>query len=183
MLKLNLQPFPQLPTERLMLRRLKEDDDNEIFLLRSNDDVNKFLGRPRISSIQEARQFIDKISKSIEGNESAYWAIATHDSEQLIGTICLWNFDRENHVAEIGYELMPAYQGRGLMQEAVQAVLGFGFNKLTLKRIDAFTHKDNRKSALLLEKFHFMRNLKIEESLDRNSPEKDLLVYSLKNEE
>ncbi len=183
MLKLNLRPFPQLSTEHLTLRQMNANDENEILLLRSDEDVNKFLGRPKISSIHEARQFIDKISKAIEEDQSAYWAIAQAGSERLIGTICLWNFDRENYIAEIGYELMPAYQGRGLMQEAVAAVTGFGFKELRLKRIDAFTHKDNRRSSLLLEKFHFGRNAHEEEKLDRDGPEKDMIVYSLVNSE
>lgn len=183
MLKLNLRPFPQLSTERLTLRELRMNDDNEIFLLRSNDEVNKFLGRPKISSLQESRQFIDKIGKGIENNESAYWAIAPAGSERLIGTICLWNFDRENYVGEIGYELMPSYQEKGLMREAVAAVVGFGFNKLRLTRIDAFTHKDNRRSSMLLEKFHFARNAREEGKLDRTGPDKDMIVYSLMRDE
>src|SRR5437868_13096004 len=119
MLNLNFTPFPNLITERLFLRQLKIEDANEIFTLRSSDEVNRFLDRPKATTIDEARQFINKINDGINKNESVYWAITFKNDSKLIGTICYWNISKENDRAEIGYELQPRYQGKGIMQEAI----------------------------------------------------------------
>lgn len=52
-----------------------------------------------------------------------------------------YNIDKETAVAEIGYELLPAHQGQGVMYEALQRVIAFGFNTLQLKQIKAEVNK------------------------------------------
>src|ERR1700739_2910268 len=99
-------PFPILETERLVLRQLDIGDENEIFQLRSDEGVNKFLDRPRANTLDDAKRFIEKIVKGINGNECLYWAITLKNEKKLVGTICLWNFSLENNSAEIGYELL-----------------------------------------------------------------------------
>src|SRR5579871_6749068 len=114
-------PFPNLKTERLIFRQLNADDKDEIFKLRSDESVNQFLDRPKANSIDDALQFIDKIDGFIKNGESIMWAIVLKDDPKLIGTICLWNFQNENTEAEIGYELLPEFQGKKIMQEAISA--------------------------------------------------------------
>src|SRR6185436_18378752 len=111
-------PFPRLITDRLVLRQLEMQDDGEIFFLRSDKTVNKFLASPIAKSIQDARDFIEKIVKSTSNNESVYLAITIKGNNKLIGTICIWNIEREENKAEIGYVLHPVYFGKGLMHEA-----------------------------------------------------------------
>ena len=120
-------PFPVLRTERLKLRQLRSSDDNEIFALRSNEAVNKYLDRKPGKSIDDAKNFIQAINENIQRNDSVYWAITFNDTDKLIGTICLFNFCNDNSKAEIGYELLPDFQGKGIMQEAVSEVIHFAF--------------------------------------------------------
>ncbi|MEO6550457.1 MAG: GNAT family N-acetyltransferase, partial [Ferruginibacter sp.] len=117
-------PFPVLKTDRLILRQLAITDDNEIFALRSDDSVNRYLDRRPSKSIEDAKSFIQAINEIIQKNDSIYWAISL--SGKLIGTICLFKFADDNSKAEIGYELLPIYQGKGFMQEAASKVLEFG---------------------------------------------------------
>ena len=84
----NFKPFPVLKTERLTLRQLASSDDNEIFALRSNENVNKYLDRKPSKSIDDAKTFIQTINKNIQKNDSIYWAISLNDTDKLIGTIC-----------------------------------------------------------------------------------------------
>lgn len=74
-----------------------------------------------------------------------------------VGTICLWNFSPENDSAEVGYELLPAFQGKGYMQEALAKVIEFGFEELALPALTACVHAENEASIRLLEKFDFER--------------------------
>ena len=156
MLHINFTPFPVITTQRLILRRLNIKDTKEIMMLRSDEQVNKFIDRPKSIDLTEAKQFIEKIDKGINNNEWIYWAITLKDDDTLIGTICLWNISIENDTAEIGYELHPDFQGKGIMKEAIQKIIEYGFNKMQLEIITAFTHPGNNRSTNLLLKYNFL---------------------------
>ena len=141
--KLNFTPFPVLGTERLILRCLEVSDDQELFKLRSIRRVNKYIVRPKQKNIKEIRAFISKISNGINNNEWIYWVITLNENPRLIGTICLWNFSEDKTVAEIGYELDPAFQGKGIMSEALKKIIEFAFRDIELISIEAYTHKEN----------------------------------------
>lgn len=132
------------------------DDRHEIFQLRSDENVNRFLGRAKSENIEEATEFIRKINEGVDKSQSMYWAVAFKNKFQLLGTICLWNFSHDDTVAEIGFELLPEFQGQGIMQEAIHCVIKFGFEKILLMRIEAETHGDNARSIKLLEKNNFI---------------------------
>ena len=148
--------FPVLKTERLTLRKLSINDDIAIFALRSDKQVNKYLDRQPADTIEDARKFIDKITEVVRQNESLYWAITMGDDDKLIGTICLFNFQAGEQI-EIGYELLPAFQLQGIMQEALSKVIAYAFDVLKLKSIEAHTHLENKSSTKLLEKHHFRK--------------------------
>jgi ribosomal-protein-alanine N-acetyltransferase len=162
--------FPILDTKRLLLRQLDDDDFQEIFALRSDNDVNRYITRKKATNIEEAKGFIKKIIE----NKSLYWAICFSDSKKLAGTICLFNFSEDGTVGEIGYELNPAYQKMGIMNEAMECIINYGFTEIGLTTIVANTHKDNNSSARLLKK----NNFRIDE--DRKDNEDiNYIVYSL----
>ncbi len=150
--------FSLLKTERLTLRQLKGSDDKEIFALRSDDRVNKYLDRKPSKSIDDAKNFIQTINENIQRNISIYWTITLKGTDKLIGTICLFDFSNDNLKAEIGYELLPNFQGKGLMQEAAFKVLEFGFQHIGLNSIEAYTHSENQSSTSLLEKLNFKKH-------------------------
>jgi ribosomal-protein-alanine N-acetyltransferase len=154
----NFTPFPVLNTERLTLRQLISSDDKEIFALRSDDNVNKYLGRKPGKSIDDAKHFIQTINENIQRNDSIYWAITLNGTDKLIGTICLFDFSNDNLKAEIGYELLPDFQGKGIMQEAASKVIKFGIQYIGLNSIEAYTHSKNEKSTRLLEKLNFKKH-------------------------
>jgi [ribosomal protein S5]-alanine N-acetyltransferase len=154
----NFTPFPVLKTKRLTLRQLVNSDANEIFTLRSDINVNKYIERKPSKSIDDARVFIQAITENIQKNNSIYWAITLGDSDKLIGTICLFGFTDNNLKAEIGYELLPNFQGKGIMQEAISKVIDFGIQFIELHFIEAYTHSENQGSTKLLEKFNFEKH-------------------------
>jgi [ribosomal protein S5]-alanine N-acetyltransferase len=171
----NFTPFPILKTKRLTLRQLTINDEHEIFTLRSDSEINKYLDRQLSKTIDDARNFINKVNENINKNEALYWAITFSDKNTLIGTICLFGFSDENDKCEIGYELLTNFQGQGIMKEAVEKVIDYAFNVIKVQKIEAFFHKDNQSSIKLLEKFSFR---------DSNEPDKtnpELITYYLKN--
>ena len=171
MLNGTFTPFPILTTERLTLRQLAITDEQEIFTLRSDSEINKYLDRQLSNTIDDARNFIDKITK----NNSLYWAITLSDKNILVGTICLFGFSDENYKCEIGYELLTNFQGQGIMKEAVEKVIDYAFNTIKVKKIEASLHRDNLSSIKLLEKFSFRNS----NEPDKTNP--DLICYHLTN--
>jgi|GEM_PF-120286 len=149
-------PFPGLKTERLHLRQLKPENEKQLFELRNNERVLEFIERPKANSMEDVRDFMNEINQGIADNKWLYWGISIKNDPKLIGTICLWNFNEKIAEAEIGYELHPNYQGKGIMQEAVGKIIHFGFEILKLESIRAFTHPKNNKSSKLLEKMGFV---------------------------
>src|SRR5262245_20313686 len=153
--RINFSPFPNLATDRLILRQLCDGDGDSIFMLRTNESVNEFIVRPKPENVDEARRFIQNINEGISRNRWIYWAICLQGDDALLGTVCLWNFSEDNSIAELGYELLPAFQGKGIMQEALKSIIMYAFEILKFEKLEAFTHKDNDGSTQLLLKNGF----------------------------
>jgi ribosomal-protein-alanine N-acetyltransferase len=148
-------PFPNLITDRLFLRDLRAEDAEEIFKLRSDASVNQFIERQQAVTMADAVEYIQKIQALAENNEVITWAITMIGEAKLIGAILYWHIVEEKHEAELGYELLPEYQGKGLMTEALKKVIEFGFEQLKLKTILAEPNRANVKSIKLLESLGF----------------------------
>jgi ribosomal-protein-alanine N-acetyltransferase len=173
MMNRNFTPFPILTTERLTLRQLSVDDKQNIFDLRSDTEINKYLNRAPSKTIDDAVNFIEKINDSIRNNNSIYWVISLTTTNTFVGTICLFDFSNENNSCEIGYELITKFQKQGIMKEAAQVVIGFVFQTLKFKKIVAFTHYENQNSTNLLLKLNFVKSLET----DKENP--DLTMFTL----
>ena len=179
MLTINFDPFPILSTERLLLRRIEESDVNEIFILRSDKRVMQFIERRSAKSIEEALLFIQNINDLIKNNDAIQWAIIFNNDPKLIGTICIWNISKEHHRGEIGYVLHTDAHGKGIMQEALKAVINFGFKILKLHSIEAGVNPDNIPSIKLLERNKFTREGYFKENIFFDGKFFDTVVYSL----
>lgn len=146
--------FPNLKTERLLLRVSSFKDIKTIFELRSNKEINKFVGTKRVENLNETKDFVAQCNQLFKEKTRIFWLIQYNN--EIIGSIVLHKISLTENYAEIGYKLKPKYQKKGLMSEAITAVIHFGFSKMDLKTIEAFTHKNNMASITLLNKFNFV---------------------------
>lgn len=147
--------FPTINTLRLSLRQLSLQDAEEVLFLRSDAEVNEFIKRQTPTKIQDAIDFVNKIELSYAKREALSWVISLKNDPKMVGSICLWNFSADRKTGEVGYDLHPSFQNKGIMTEALKEVLAFGFNRLDLEKIVAFTHRDNENSKNLLTKNGF----------------------------
>jgi ribosomal-protein-alanine N-acetyltransferase len=90
-----------------LLRSLQPTDANEVFALRSDDNVNKYIERKKATSIEDAYRFIEMIAKNVSNNETLLWAIELKQTHAFAGTVLLWNINKEKDEIELGYELLP----------------------------------------------------------------------------
>ena len=166
--------YPVLETERCILRMPEESDLHPIFKLRTDKDVNKYIDRPMPEHPDQALDFIKMIREGILAGKWFYWIISLKKNADLTGIICLYNFSEDKKTAETGYELLPEFQGKGIMKEAILTVIDFALKKTGVENIHAYSHKDNLQSKSLLRKTGFN-----EESEKTNPEDPDLIAYTL----
>ena len=161
-----LAHFKILKTERLILRQITPEDVEEIFELLTNKEVNKHYGRPRANKLEDACKYIQKILTAINNNELCYWGICMKGEQKIVGTVCLWNPRLDEKTIELGYELLPQFQRKGIMQEVLPQVIRFAFEELKFEKIDAWPNVENERSLKLLEKHKFQRDNEAEQKIN-----------------
>lgn len=179
MLDINFSPFPNLETERLLLRRIDSNDVNEIFVLRSDAETMKYIPRPLVENLGEAQAHIEMINDKIENNEGINWAITLKSNPKLIGIIGHYRIKPEHYRAEIGYMLHPDFHGKGYITEAIEKVVDFGFHQMKLHSIEAIVDPENVASAKVLEKNGFVKEAHLRENEYYNGKFLDTVIYSI----
>lgn len=179
MLEINFNPFKNLETERLLLRRVVATDVNEIMELRSNPETMKFIPRPLVKTKEEALEHIKMIEAKIVANEGINWAITIKGNPKLIGVIGHYRIQPENHRCEIGYMILPQYNGQGYVTEAIKVVLEYGFEVLNMHSIEAVIDPDNIASERVLQKNNFVKEAHILENELWDGKFWDTVIYSI----
>lgn len=154
-MNVNFPTFPTLETERLNLRQLSFADVQAIYELRSDHEIAKLTGREPATNIHDAKAYIQKIENLFNENACVFWAISYKGQSALIGALCFWNFDINKKSIEIGYELLPEFQKKGIMAESLEAIINFGFENIGADIITAFPSALNPSSVSILEKLNF----------------------------
>ena len=176
--------LPEIETTRLKIRLFKGTDVNDLYEYCSDEEVGKYISFPKYNSIEDAEKRIEKCLKRYEIIEKPIpWGIEYKEDKKLVGSIDFLTWDIENNIAEIGYVLNSKYWNKGIMTEALEAVIKFGFEKMDLNRIEICCDERNLASAKVMEK----NGLKLEGVLRAKKFVKgeyiNLKVYSiLKNE-
>lgn len=173
-------PFPTLKTERLILRQLEMYDSELIFEYQSKKENYMYTDMPIYTSIEEAENYITRMNSGIAENKWINWAIADIHSNKILGTICIWNISIEEQKAELGCALFPGNPGKGIMTEAFQPVVEFGFKTLGLKNLEAYTNSQNTKSIALCERNHFQKKSSFEETTSTGETV-TTVIYSRQN--
>ena len=179
MLQINFTPFHELETERLLLRRVVESDVNEVFALRSNAETMQYIPRPLVTSNEEALEHIRMIEDKIVADEGINWAITLKGNSKLLGIIGHYRIKPEHYRSEIGYMLLPDYQGKGIITEAIKAVVAYGFDQMKLHSIEAIIDPANTASAMVLEKNGFVKEAHLRENECYNGKFLDTVIYGL----
>jgi len=147
--------FPSLTTRRLYLRHILPGDAEALFAILSDDEAMEFYGNEPHQSLDETRELIRQIEGRYTRKEALRWGITLQGEDRLIGSCSLFHFNAGFTCAETGYELNRAFWGKGIMTEAMTAVLTFGFSELGLHRVEAIIEIANERSKGLLLKLGF----------------------------
>ena len=154
-------------------------DAPAIFTLHTDVEVQRYLSRELMKSPLDSRLFIEKIEKGIDQGRWFYWGIVFKEApENIIGTVCLWQFSEDGETAELGYDLLPSFQRKGIMTVTVAAILSFAKENTVLTEVQAMVRADNITSLSLLKKmnFSYTRNLSEEEKFAKEQGQ-EIRIY------
>jgi len=151
--------WPELRTERLLLRGWSAEDRVAFAAINSDPRVMESLGNPL--SREDSDAFADRIGAKFDQQGFGLWAVEVVDVAPFIGFVGLNvpAFDAPFMPAiEIGWRLDPAFWGCGYATEAARAVLEFGFDVVRLEEIVAFTAASNVRSRAVMERLGMTRD-------------------------
>lgn len=178
---INFNPFPVIETKNLLLRRMEYKDIHDIFQMRKEPKMNEYTDTKPDKSPEETKSYIEKMDRGVDENKWIIWAIEHKQSEKVIGSISIWNINTEQKSGELGYGIIPDYQGRSLMKEALLSVVDYGFNVLNLKVLEAYTEENNIKSTKLLECCKFGEVNRVDDQGYYSNRIYHMVVYRLEN--
>ena len=140
----------RLETDRLIIRAFTNTDAEDVLAFRSNADAMRYVPRPLQRSIEDAIEMIGMINNNINTNECIAWGVELKSTRKIIGSVSFHRIEKENSRAELGYMLHPDYWGKGIVTEAVKAILDYGFRELKFHSIEAIIDPENTASENVL---------------------------------
>lgn len=149
--------FPVLETDRLLLKQILLDDAKDLFIILSDDEVARYEYFYPLKSIEEVEKFIKRYDNEFNEEEEITWGMYLKDSNRLIGTCCIGDFEESSERCEIGYTVAKDMWNNGYATEALAEILNFGFNDVKLNRIEATITPGNDASVRVLDKLGFMK--------------------------
>lgn len=178
-MKTNFSPFPLIETPNLVLRRMEDGDLEDVFEMRSDPRMHLHTDTKPDEAPAETAAYIEKMTRGVDTEKWIIWAIQLRQSPKVIGSVSIWNLDRERGSGELGYGITPAYQGKGFMKEALRAAIDYGFNIMDLKTLEAYTERANTASCGLLERCGFTEADRVDEEGACNKRTYHMVVYRL----
>jgi len=176
------ETFPVLRTKRLTLRVITKDDAEEIFSMRANCRVNRFIARPDMEAREDAVKLVERVTLAYQNKQAIAWAGILRGNKAIIGTCGFNSIDIPNLHAEIGGELSVDYWGKHIAIEAVEAILRFGLGTMNLHTIEAKVSPYNKGAIFLLEQLGFKKEAHYKDRIYFNETFSDMAVYTLLKE-
>lgn len=118
----------------------------------ADPEIAKFLVRP-YTRLRQAQDLVKALLHEYQQGIGLTWVLEVKETRAFAGTCSYW-FKSQSR-AEIQFELAKQYWGKGLMQEALQAITHYGFEGLRLAEIEAYVSQDNHRARALLTKLGF----------------------------
>lgn len=171
--------IPTLETDRLILRRMTIEDQHDLFEYASDPELTKYTIWDYHKTLENSIQYLQLILEQYENKQVSNWAIVLKSNQKMIGTCGFVYWAPEHHRAEVGYALSRKYWNRGLMSEAIQELISFGFAHMDLNRIEARCNIANMGSERIMQKMGMTFEGTIREQLLIKGQFEDIKQYAI----
>ena len=175
--------FELLETERLLLRKMADEEYQYIFTQCGDNIIKELLN---LNSDEELEAEKDKTRKGRRTYNKSflYFQLIDKPSGIIIGWCGYHTWYLEHSRAEIGYGMTnDAFKNKRLMSEAILRIIDYGFSQMNLHRIEAFIGPANIASQKLVEKLGFQKEGVLREHYRKQGVIEDSIVYSLLKKE
>lgn len=143
----------RIETHRLVLRQYRIEDAEDVFNNWASDpEVTRYLTWPTHKDISTTQAVINSWIPCYEDGGYFNWVLEWKESGRVIGSITVVKLNEETEAADIGYCLSREFWGRGIMPEALRAVMDYLFDVVGINRIAAYHDVKNPKSGRVMEK-------------------------------
>ena len=171
--------MPELATPRLRIRKLTMRDAQDIYRYSRDPEVARHVLWEAHRSIGDSRAYLRYMLRRYRAHEPASWGIEYAATGQIIGTIGFMWIQQDNASAEVGYSLSHDYWHRGIMTEALGAVIQYGFDELHLNRIEAQHEVTNPASGAVMRKCHMQKEGTLRSRLFNKGHYVDVDLYAI----
>lgn len=171
--------LPSLEGARVRLRGFRAQDLDDFYLVHSDPKVMRYWSFPAWTELSQAEAYFASACAGRDPDAMLCWGITLAAADRIIGAVTLFAIDRAQQRAEIGYALGSAHWGLGLAREALQLVLGFGFDRLGLRRIEADVDPRNLASCRLVERLGFRHEGTLRERWNVAGELQDSAIFGL----
>ena len=175
--------LPALESDRLILRKLEMADTKDIFEYAAEPAVSRFMPWQAHKTTDDTAEFVDFVLDGYANHSQLTWAIELRSENKMIGTIDFVSWLEKRQRAEIGYTLSHHYWGQGLMLEAAEALVNFGFKEMDLIKVEAPIMLDNKQSQRVAEKLGMIREGVLRKHMIIKGEFVDLAMYGVLKEE
>lgn len=148
-------------TDRLFARLLSINDKDAYYIMKSDPRVTSNYGMEPYSRQGSDRKLQSMID--IEGKEAYSVAVCLKETDELIGSICLWNLEEKIHKGELGYEFAYDYCYQGYGPESVEGFIHYMKDTYGYTIFTGCPSEKNKASNRLLQKLGFTFMYKFEE--------------------
>ena len=176
---MNQPNIPTINASRIRLRWIRDEDAQAMYRIYSNPDVMRYWSTPPLPNLEAAQELVAQIQNDCRQKTIMKWGVARQDGDELIGSVTLFNFNLDNERAEVGYALDRACWGQGYMNESLRALLGYAFDVLKLRRIEADVDPRNIGSIRTVERLGFKQEGYLRERWHVNGELQDALFFGL----
>lgn len=171
--------FPEIiETERLLIRPLRDSDENDIFEYASNPEVAKFMAWDAHKTIEDTREFLRYIQELEQDRLQIDRGIELKENHKVIGTISFVTIDYSLRTAELGYCLSHNFWGHGYAVEAANAMIDAAVKSMGIHRIEAECAMDNFNSEKVLQKLGMQLEGILHQRLPQHNGFHDAKLYA-----
>jgi [ribosomal protein S5]-alanine N-acetyltransferase len=172
-----------ITTRRLVLRPARMRDARDMFEYSKDPEVARHVLWDAHQSIRETRGVLRRMIRDYHYAPPFTYVIEHREDGRVIGTIGLMNVNRANCSAEIGYSLSRAYWNRGLMTEAMNAMLKYCFEELRFNRIEAQHETENPASGAVMRHAGMRHEGTLRKRIFNKGQFRDMELYAILKEE
>jgi len=174
----------EIETDRLLLRKFKLSDAEEMYKNWANDDnVTRYITWPTHKDIEETRRVVEGYVNDSARDNYYHWCIVLKETNEAVGSIGAFRLYDDLKLFEIGYCIGKKFWNKGITTEAMKALIKFFFEEVGVNRIEARHDVKNPASGRVMIKSGLKFESILRQAGKTNNGINDMAVYAILKEE